>query len=77
MKMNKNTKMYLGIGVTALVIYYIWTNRSKFGGAVDVQTPLGGVSGQVGGGMGVSLATNAPMASSNILPDGMILEQAV
>jgi len=55
--MDKNTKMYLGIGVTAIVIYLIWKNRQQFGGSVDVQTPIGGVRASVGGGQ-VSVGVN-------------------
>ena len=87
--MNKNTKLYLGIGVTALVIYLIWKNRQQFGGSVDVQTPIGGVRASVGGGqvsVGVNPApsmTMADMSAMNamnggmVLPDGMLVEQAI
>ena len=87
--MDKNTKMYLGIGVTAIVIYLIWKNRQQFGGSVDVQTPLGGVRASVGGGqvsVGVNPAPSMTMADMNamnamnggmVLPDGMMVEQAV
>lgn len=87
--MNKNTKLYLGIGVTALVIYLIYKNRQQFGGSVDVQTPLGGVRASVGGGqvsVGVNPApsmTMADMSAMNamnggmVLPDGTLLEQAI
>jgi hypothetical protein len=89
MKMDKKTKLYLGIGVTALVIYLIWKNRQQFGGSVDVQTPLGGVRASVGGGqvsVGVNPAPSMTMADMNamnamnggmVLPDGMMVEQAV
>jgi hypothetical protein len=88
MKMDKNTKLYLGIGVTAIVIYLIWKNRQQFGGGVNVTTPLGGVRAQVGGGE-ISLGlTPAPMAMTDmsamtamnggmILPDGMMVQQAI
>jgi hypothetical protein len=84
MKMDKNTKMYLGIGVTAIVIYLIWKNRQQFGGGVNVQTPLGGISASAGGGE-IRLATNAPvppmdmtaMNGGMILPDGMMVQQSV
>ena len=77
MKMDKNTKLYLGIGVTAVVIYLLWTNRSKFGAGVNVQTPLGGVRASAGGGE-ITLGVNpAPMNGGMVLPDGMVLEQAV
>ena len=90
--MDKKTKLYLGIGVTALVIYLIWKNRQQFGGSVDVQTPLGGVRASVGGGqvsVGVNPAPSMTMADMNamnamnamnggmVLPDGMMVEQAV
>ena len=90
--MDKNTKLYLGIGVTAIVIYLIWKNRQQFGGSVDVQTPIGGVRASVGGGqvsVGVNPAPSMPMVTNTgeaipmvmnggmVLPDGMLLEQAV
>ena len=75
--MNKNTKLYLGIGVTALVIYLIYKNRQQFGGAVDVQTPLGGLSASAGGG-DVRVGVNAPVSMmGNILPDGTMVQQAI
>lgn len=84
--MTKETKMYVGIGVTAIIIYLIWKNRSQFGGAVDVQTPIGGVSAQAGGGE-IRLGVNAPapmvatdmtaMNSGMVLPDGTLVGQAV
>ena len=86
--MDKNTKMYLGIGVTAIVIFLIWKNRQQFGGGVNVTTPLGGVRAQVGGGE-ISLGlTPAPMAMTDmsamtamnggvVLPDGTMVQQAV
>jgi hypothetical protein len=89
MKLDKNTKMYLGIGVTALVIYLIWKNRSQFGGSVDVQTPVGGVRASVGGGqvsVGVNPAPSMTMADMSamtamnggmVLPDGTMVQQAV
>jgi hypothetical protein len=89
MKMDKKTKLYLGIGVTALVIYLIYKNRQQFGGSVDVQTPIGGVRASVGGGQ-VSVGVNptpsmtmADMSAMNamnggmVLPDGMLVEQAI
>ena len=87
--MDKKTKLYLGIGVTALVIYLIYKNRQQFGGSVDVQTPIGGVRASVGGGqvsVGVNPAPSMTMADMNamnamnggmVLPDGMMVEQAV
>ena len=88
--MDKKTKLYLGIGVTALVIYLIYKNRQQFGGGVNVQTPLGGISASAGGGE-IRLSANAPapsmtmadMSAMNamnggmVLPDGMMVEQAV
>ena len=87
--MDKKTKLYLGIGVTALVIYLIYKNRQQFGGSVDVQTPIGGVRASVGGGQ-VSVGVNptpsmtmADMSAMNamnggmVLPDGMLVEQAI
>ena len=87
--MDKNTKLYLGIGVTALVIYWVWKNRQQFGGAVDVQTPVGGVRASVGGGQ-VSVGVNpaqsmsmndlsaiSDMNSGTILPDGTLVQQAI
>ena len=86
--MTKETKMYLGIGVTAIIIYLIWKNRSQFGAGVNLQTPVGGVTGQVGGGeirLGVNAPAPNPMAMADmtamnggmILPDGMMVQQAV
>lgn len=84
--MTKETKMYVGIGVTAIIIYLIWKNRSQFGAGVNVQTPVGGVSGQVGGGE-IRLGVNAPapmamadvtaMNGGMVLPDGTMIQQAV
>ena len=75
--MDKNTKLYLGIGVTALVIYLVWKNRQQFGGAVDVQTPLGGLSASAGGGE-VRVGVNAPASMmGTILPDGTMVQQAI
>lgn len=86
--MTKETKMYLGIGVTAIIIYLIWKNRSQFGAGVNVQTPVGGVSGQVGGGE-IRLGVNAPapmamtmadvtaMNGGMVLPDGTMVQTAV
>lgn len=84
--MTKETKLYVGIGVTAVIIYLIWTNRSKFGAGVNVETPLGGVRASAGGGQ-ISLGVSPPpMAMTNgmtamnggmILPDGTMVQQAV
>lgn len=84
--MTKETKLYVGIGVTAVIIYLIWTNRSKFGAGVNVETPLGGVRASAGGGQ-ISLGVSPPpMAMTNgmtamnggmIFPDGTMVQQAV
>jgi hypothetical protein len=86
MKLTKETKMYVGIGVTAIVIYLLWKNRSKFGAGVNVETPLGGVRASAGGGQ-ISLGVSPPpMAMTNgmtamnggmVLPDGTMVTQAV
>lgn len=87
--MTKETKLYVGIGVTAVIIYLIWTNRSKFGAGVNVETPLGGVRASAGGGQisfGVNPPASNPMAMTNgmtamnggmVLPDGTMVQQAV
>jgi hypothetical protein len=88
MKMTKETKLYVGIGVTAVIIYLLWTNRSKFGAGVTVDTPLGGVRASAGGGQisfGVNPPAPNPMAMADMtamnggmmLPDGMMVQQAV
>lgn len=79
--MTKETKMYVGIGVTAIIIYLIWKNRSQFGAGVNVETPLGGVRASAGGGQ-VSLGvTPAPMATADnggmVLPDGTMVQTAL
>ena len=86
MKLTKETKMYVGIGVTAIVIYLLWKNRSKFGAGVSVDTPLGGVRASAGGGQ-ISVGVNAPapmamadmtaMNGGMVLPDGTMVTQAV
>lgn len=85
MKLTKETKMYVGIGVTAIVIYLLWKNRSKFGAGVNVETPIGGVRASAGGGQ-ISLGVSPPpmamadvtaMNGGMVLPDGTMVTQAV
>lgn len=80
--MTKETKMYVGIGVTAIIIYLIWKNRSQFGAGVNVQTPVGGVSASAGSGeirLGVNAPTpmvdNTTMDSGMVFPDGALVGQ--
>jgi hypothetical protein len=88
MKLTKETKMYVGIGVTAIVIYLLWKNRSKFGAGVTVDTPIGGVRASAGGGqislgvsppapMAMTMADVTAMNGGMILPDGTMVQQAV
>jgi hypothetical protein len=72
--MDKKTKLYLGLGLGAIVVYLIWKNRKSFSSDFDVQTPIGGVRASVGGGA-ITLATN-PAPTPMVVPSPMVVSSS-